>query len=313
MDDELQYEAQPFDHHGCTAVTGLIVNDYIYVANAGDSRAVLSVNGYAKPMSFDHKPTNVNEEARINRAGSYVELSRVNGKLALSRAIGDFSFKERWGEIAPHDHAVTAHPDVIERQISKDEDEFLVLACDGIWDCMTSQQVIEFVRRSIAEGQELRFICENIMNHCLDAADMNTGIGTDNMTIMIVGLFNGRSKSEWYKHIKEKVETFNGPAAALDEIEPIPMDDEFDDSDSEKLDLEMLQRHDTQSLILQQLLGNNAMVKNENGIMVIENTLSQLGQGLQASRSVNRGGIESIDDDDIEENSASEHVQSQNA
>lgn len=50
-----------------------------YQANAGDSRSVLSVGGEAKPMSFDHKPTNAGENARIVAGGGFVEFGRVNG------------------------------------------------------------------------------------------------------------------------------------------------------------------------------------------------------------------------------------------
>lgn len=59
----------------------------------GDSRAVASVNGRAVPLSNDHKPCNEEESRRINAAGGWVEFNRVNGNLALSRALGDFTFK----------------------------------------------------------------------------------------------------------------------------------------------------------------------------------------------------------------------------
>ena len=57
----------------------LITKDKIYVANAGDSRAVLSENKEAIPMSFDHKPENEEEKKRIEDAGGYVHMNRVNG------------------------------------------------------------------------------------------------------------------------------------------------------------------------------------------------------------------------------------------
>lgn len=62
-------------------------------ANAGDSRAVASINGNAVPLSRDHKPTLKDERERIEAAGGWVEFNRVNGQLALSRALGDFMFK----------------------------------------------------------------------------------------------------------------------------------------------------------------------------------------------------------------------------
>lgn len=70
------------------------------------------------------------EKARIQAAGGFVDFGRVNGNLALSRAIGDFEFKKS-AELSPEQQIVTAYPDVTIHEIS-DDDEFLVIACDGI-------------------------------------------------------------------------------------------------------------------------------------------------------------------------------------
>lgn len=69
------------------------------------------------------------ERARITAAGGFVDFGRVNGNLALSRAIGDFEFKKNAG-LPPEQQIVTAYPDVVTHEIS-DDDEFLVIACDG--------------------------------------------------------------------------------------------------------------------------------------------------------------------------------------
>jgi serine/threonine protein phosphatase PrpC len=78
---------------GCTANVIMITKTEIYCANAGDSRSVLSKKVKAKELSIDHKPDNPAEKRRIERANGYVEENRVNGMLALSRAIGDFEYK----------------------------------------------------------------------------------------------------------------------------------------------------------------------------------------------------------------------------
>lgn len=114
---------------GCTASVGVITKDKIYVGNAGDSRSVLGIKGRAKPLSFDHKPQNEGEKARICAAGGFVDFGRVNGNLALSRAIGDFEFKKS-ADLPPEQQIVTAFPDVTIHELS-DDDEFLVIACDG--------------------------------------------------------------------------------------------------------------------------------------------------------------------------------------
>ncbi|KAK7732895.1 Protein phosphatase 2C 2 [Botryosphaeria dothidea] len=194
---------------GCTASVGVISGDKIFVANSGDSRSVLGIKGRAKPLSFDHKPQNEGEKARITAAGGFVDFGRVNGNLALSRAIGDFEFKKS-ADLPPEQQIVTAFPDVTVHEIT-DDDEFLVIACDGIWDCQSSQAVIEFVRRGIAAKQELQDICENMMDNCLASNSDTGGVGCDNMTIVIVGLLKGRTKEEWYKTIAERVANGDGP------------------------------------------------------------------------------------------------------
>ena len=65
----------------------------LYVGNVGDSRCIASLNGKAEALSVDHKPADQYERARIENAGGFVEFNRVNGNLALSRAVGDFAFK----------------------------------------------------------------------------------------------------------------------------------------------------------------------------------------------------------------------------
>ncbi|CAK7225863.1 Protein phosphatase 2C 2 [Sporothrix bragantina] len=217
---------------GCTACVGLITDDKIYCANAGDSRAVLGVKGRAKPLSFDHKPQNDGEKARITAAGGFVDFGRVNGNLALSRAIGDFEFKKS-AELPPEQQIVTAYPDVTVHDLG-DNDEFLVIACDGIWDCQSSQAVVEFVRRGIAAKQDLDKICENMMDNCLASNSETGGVGCDNMTMTIIGILRGKTKEEWYDEIARRVADGDGPCAPPEyaEFRGPGVHHNFDDSDS---------------------------------------------------------------------------------
>ncbi|KAF2677260.1 PP2C-domain-containing protein [Lentithecium fluviatile CBS 122367] len=196
---------------GCTASVGIISKDKIYVANSGDSRTVLGIKGRAKPLSYDHKPQNEAEKARIQAAGGFVDFGRVNGNLALSRAIGDFEFKKS-AELPPEQQIVTAFPDVEIHDISED-DEFLVIACDGIWDVQSSQAVVEFVRRGIVAKQDLSSICENMMDNCLASNSDTGGVGCDNMTMIVIGLLQGRTKEQWYEDVAKRVANGEGPCA----------------------------------------------------------------------------------------------------
>jgi protein phosphatase 2C family protein 2/3 len=83
----------------------------------------------------------------------------------------------------------------------------------GIWDCQSSQAVIEFVRRGIVAKQELSAICENMMDNCLSSNSDTGGVGCDNMTMIIIGLLQGRTKEQWYKEVAARVSNGDGPCA----------------------------------------------------------------------------------------------------
>jgi len=200
---------------------------HIVTANIGDSRVVLSRQGAALDLSRDHKPNDPKETARILAAGGQViwhgqtdqrtgrpidgtGLYRVNGNLALSRAIGDRSERP----------AVTAEPEMSIVRVEPDLDDFVVLATDGLWDVMSSAEVVEFVHehlqriaqsvaaaaqdqddeqqddsaRSTDTPEDLR---EGIASRLVEEALMR---GTfDNVTVIIVWLRDGLSTSS-YRH-----------------------------------------------------------------------------------------------------------------
>lgn len=109
----------------------------------------------------DHKPEDECEKSRIEKAGGKITADgRVNGGLNLSRAIGDHTYKEN-KELPLEDQMITAMPDVKCMSIG-DEDEFMVLACDGIWNFMSSQEVVDYVKERINIYPKLSQICEEV-------------------------------------------------------------------------------------------------------------------------------------------------------
>jgi len=168
---------------GCTAVVALIKGNKLYVANAGDSRCVLCRGGNAVEMTKDHKPDLPEEKQRIEKAGGVVEDGRVMGNLNLSRSIGDMEYKKTQG-VGPEEQMITAYPDLLEQELGE-QDEFILLACDGVWDMMTWQQVVDFVKQR--KGTEPSKILENLLDNCL-AQDVGSsgGLGCDNMTAILV-------------------------------------------------------------------------------------------------------------------------------
>ncbi|KAL3511991.1 hypothetical protein ACH5RR_024708 [Cinchona calisaya] len=167
---------------GTTACVAIIRDNQLLVANAGDSRCVMSRGGQAYALSKDHKPDHEVEKERIVRAGGYVQCGRVNGSLNLSRAIGDMELKQN-KSLPAERQIVTAEPDITTVELH-DDDEFLVLACDGIWDCMSNQQVVDFVRDQLYSETKLSAVCERLLDKCL--APTVGGEGCDNMTMILV-------------------------------------------------------------------------------------------------------------------------------
>lgn len=174
---------------GCTATVVLVTKTEIICANAGDSRTVMSKNGVAVELSYDHKPDDPVELKRIQNAGGFVEESRVNGMLALSRALGDFEYKNN-PMFKAKDQAVSPFPDVKIVPITADS-QFILLACDGIWDVKTSQEGITHTlkhtfKNNFAQKRTLAELTkgmEILLDDCC-AKDLasSEGLGCDNMT-----------------------------------------------------------------------------------------------------------------------------------
>eukprot|EP00850_Spirogloea_muscicola_P020799 SM000227S07445 [mRNA] locus=s227:161275:163890:+ [translate_table: standard] len=154
---------------GSTAIVAVVSASRVIVANAGDSRAVLSRGGKAVPLSSDHKPDREDEMARVEAAGGrviYWNGYRVLGVLAMSRAIGDRYLK-------PY---VIAEPEVmiVDRQL---DDECLILGSDGLWDVISNDVACSIVRRCFASRRNGR---GNSVRSKLPPSDLETGsVGSD--------------------------------------------------------------------------------------------------------------------------------------
>ncbi|EGV61703.1 Protein phosphatase 2C 4 [Yamadazyma tenuis] len=216
---------------GTTAIVVMIIEKkYIIVANTGDSRAILSLRGGAcKTLSFDHKPSNMGERVRIENSGGYVINGRVNEILSLSRALGDFKFKVPFVELdschnkyaarnkkyfkhdlihlPPELLQVSCEPDLLIYDIKQlRQPEFIVLACDGIWDCYRNEKLIKVIRDKLALDWSLQHIIEFVLNDCISMASNITGIGFDNMTLIIIAIHDeNTSIDEWYEMMKTRI------------------------------------------------------------------------------------------------------------
>ena len=172
---------------GCTGCVCVIDEMYkkMYFANAGDSRVVLCKNGNAIAMSTDHKPELESEKDRIYKADGWITDGRVKGNLNLTRGLGDLDYKQN-KKLKPEEQMITSNPDIKIEDFSNDVD-FIIIGCDGIWDCLTNQQACDFVKNRYNNQEKLSKIIEEMMDSiCANDLYNETGVGCDNMTCMII-------------------------------------------------------------------------------------------------------------------------------
>ncbi|GAB5355227.1 hypothetical protein AAMO2058_000187700 [Amorphochlora amoebiformis] len=171
---------------GSCAVVCLIHHPTLeaWVANVGDSRAILCRDGKVVPLSQQHTPSNEKELARIKRLGGFVLKNRINGELAVSRAFGDTQFKL--------DGGLTVIPDVRHVRF-RPRDSFVLLGCDGLFDVMNGSEVVDFVCKSLGRNHSselaVKTTCVNLVDHAVQNLRAR-----DNVTAVLVRLVKMKTK-----------------------------------------------------------------------------------------------------------------------
>ncbi|VVB06597.1 unnamed protein product [Arabis nemorensis] len=161
---------------GTTAIAALIFGRLLMVANAGDCRAVLCRKGIAIDMSEDHKPINLQERRRVEESGGFIDSDGyLNGFLSVSRALGDWGMKLPHGSQSP----LISEPEIKQISLTED-DEFLVIGCDGIWDVLTSQEAVSIVKRGLNRHDDPTKCARELV---MEALRLNT---FDNLTAVVV-------------------------------------------------------------------------------------------------------------------------------
>ncbi|XP_051126538.1 probable protein phosphatase 2C 27 [Andrographis paniculata] len=160
---------------GTTALTAFIYGRKMIVANAGDCRAVLGKRGKAIEMSKDHKPNYTSERQRIEKLGGVIYDGYLNGQLSVSRALGDWHMKGPKGSACP----LSAEPELQEIVLSE-EDEFLIMGCDGLWDVMSSQCAVTMARKELMLHNDPERCSRELVR---EALRRNT---CDNLTVIVV-------------------------------------------------------------------------------------------------------------------------------
>jgi serine/threonine protein phosphatase PrpC len=155
---------------GTTAATFYIIGKRFIVSNVGDTRVIIGTNAGVDTLTIDHKPSLPEERSRIEKLGGEIlgyGIPRVQGILAVSRALGDASLKP----------FVISEPRIAEGHLKK-ENDFVILACDGVWDVLTPQDVIEIARSAENSQDGARQIKEKALDHG----------STDNISVIVLDL-----------------------------------------------------------------------------------------------------------------------------
>ncbi|KAL7919924.1 PP2C domain-containing protein [Trichoderma austrokoningii] len=176
----------------------------LYTANVGDARIILCRNGKALRLSYDHKGSDENEGKRIANAGGLILNNRVNGVLAVTRALGDTYMKD----------LVTGHPYTTETVIQHDLDEFIIIACDGLWDVCSDQEAVDLVREIHDPGEGAKLLVDHALNR----------FSTDNLSCMIVRLDKEALAQGQTSQDAAEPEANHGAASKVSEADKIVMD-----------------------------------------------------------------------------------------
>ncbi|EEY68901.1 protein phosphatase 2C, putative [Phytophthora infestans T30-4] len=146
----------------------------LYVANVGDCRAVLcTADALAVDMTTDHKASLPAEQERIEASGGFVHNGRLDGILQISRGFGDLAHKQ--------DGHLVVTPDVVEHLVNP-SDQFLLLASDGLFDVLTSQQAVNFVLRKLQTHGDVQLAAQELV------LKAQAYFAHDNISVVIVAL-----------------------------------------------------------------------------------------------------------------------------
>lgn len=176
---------------GCTALIALVTKHTIEFASVGDSRAVISINGTAYRCTEDHKASDKLEIERIKSLGGTVIFGRVNGFISVSRALGDHCIKT----LVTCDPFLRSYPRypspdsvAMTASATNELDEFIIMACDGVWDVVTDQQSVDTVRKCLKETGSPQKAAFELKNLAIRSGTQ------DNVTVLVLLL---REINKW--------------------------------------------------------------------------------------------------------------------
>jgi protein phosphatase 2C family protein 2/3 len=204
--------------NGSTAAVALFHNLSLYIANIGDSEALLikkTADGQWEPEALTtlHKPSDPSEKERIEKLGGHVFFGRLFGALAVSRSFGDSKFKIP----KTAQNFVSWEPAIKKVDIVPEQHKFLVLACDGLWDVMNHQQVSDFVIKARYEqNKNPAEISKMLVREALNKRT------EDNVTAIVVCLDWGDEPTEPATSEPKLEHTQSNSSSATEHVENSP-------------------------------------------------------------------------------------------
>ena len=173
-----------------TTVSGILITPkHIFVMNIGDSRSLICRSGELFFETKDHKPTHETERTRIHQAGGNTNDCRLNGRLSLSRALGNFEYKNN-KNLNQIEQALSPEADITVLERNRMNDDFIVICTDGIFHRMSNQQVIQFLTDRIPYKQNQKDVCHEIMDYCLYKGSK------DNISVILLHFDNSSIKQD---------------------------------------------------------------------------------------------------------------------
>ena len=210
------------DRSGSCAVIVLIVENKVYIANVGDSRAIMSTNNGKKlrEVTIDHKPNEIKEKNRIIKNGGKVYQSQTQlnnnnnnnniligpfrvfpGRLSVSRTIGDIEAKNI--KFGGNPNVIIAIPEIYSFDLIHDDIDYFILGCDGIFDQMNNKEIFNSVWMIIHHFCKNNFnvhnICGKVVDYVLKASMARKSF--DNVTCLIVSFKDFGDKNLFGKNL----------------------------------------------------------------------------------------------------------------
>lgn len=191
-------------YYGTTVLFVMLKGSTLYVANIGNSRAVLASRDGVEPLTAEHDETNKEEVVRVQSTGGFFQRGKVNNLLRVTRSIGDLELKGRKHITFPHlpmsADVVIPDPDIHSRRLSS-RDDFLVMATPEVWQHLSNDAVVQIVRNSLRRRETSRFAAKRVATAAVTAG----AVGPVTVMLLVFSIPRGIDEDERDEKVKEEL------------------------------------------------------------------------------------------------------------